>query len=395
MTRLLDRSGRVHRTLRLGALLALPALALATGACGQRSADTVAAQAAPTPGYFSVPSNQIGQLKIMQVQRTSLPIDVRTTGTVDWDNDQTTQAITQVSGPITRIAVDLGAYVKAGQPLLYVSSPDVAGAFSAYRSADNRLALAGQTLARNRDLLAHHAIALKDFQSAQADYNDAQTAVESARQTLRIYGVTAKELAAAQRPDAPIVPELAMRAPIAGRIVQKLVYPGQYIQAGATTAFVISNTSTVWVQGYLYEQDLRQVRVGNRVDIRTPAFDRVFHGVVSYVGAMLDPSTRTTPVRIVTKNPDGLLKKDQFVDVTIHSGQRQNVLVVPTSAVLYTNENFPFVYRQVGPDHFAQQLVTTGVQQGPQFEIVKGLKAGDAIVSEGSVFLQFAQSNQQ
>ena len=73
---------------------------------------------------------------------------------------------------------------------------------------------------------------------------------------------------------------------------------------------------------------------------------------------MLDPATRTTPVRIVTKNPHGFLKKDQFVDVTIHDKSTHEALVVPTSAVLYDDENLPFVYVQVEPGKFAQRQVT-------------------------------------
>ncbi|HVB37920.1 MAG TPA: efflux RND transporter periplasmic adaptor subunit [Vicinamibacterales bacterium] len=395
MTTVSDRAQTAGRLWRPVALVAVAGLALAAAACGGQTAPVAAAKAADQPGYFTVPATQRAQLQITKVAAADLPLDVQTTGTVDWDNDQTTQAITQVSGPIKRITVDTGAHVKAGAPLLYVASPDLSGAMSTYRSAENRLDLAKRSLARNRDLLAHHAIAMKDMESSQADYNDAQTTVQNALQTLRIYGVSAADIKSAEQQNAPIVPELAMRAPIAGTVVQKLVFPGQYIQAGTTAAFVISNVSTVWVQGNLYERDLKTVRVGNQVDITSPAYDRTFHGTVSYIGAMLDPATRTTPVRVVTTNPDGLLKKDQFVDLTIHSGAIRHTLVVPTSAILYNNENFPFVYLEAGPGRFAQRLVKIGVQQGDQFEILDGLKAGDSIVSEGSVFLQFAESNQQ
>ena len=107
---------------------------------------------------------------------------------------------------------------------------------------------------------------------------------------------------------------------------------------------------------------------------------------------MLDPATRTTPVRIVTQNPNGLLKKDLFVDVVIHDKTTRDVLVVPTAAVLYDEQNFPFVYVQVEPGKFAQRLVKLGGQQGDDTQIVDGLKAGDPVVSQGSVFLQFANT---
>jgi multidrug efflux pump subunit AcrA (membrane-fusion protein) len=106
---------------------------------------------------------------------------------------------------------------------------------------------------------------------------------------------------------------------------------------------------------------------------------------------MIDPATRTTPVRIVTRNEGGLLKKDLFVDVVIQTGTRRDVLVVPTSAVLYNTENFPFVYVEVTPGRFAQRLIKLGAQRDDEFEVLDGVKQGDPIVTQGSVFLQFAE----
>jgi cobalt-zinc-cadmium efflux system membrane fusion protein len=187
---------------------------------------------------------------------------------------------------------------------------------------------------------------------------------------------------------------LAMRAPIAGTVVQKLVLPGQVIQAGTTLAFVISDVSTVWVQGHLDEKDLAAIHMGDAVDIHTPAFPDAFHGTVTNVGDMLDPATRTTPVRVMTANPGGKLRKDQFVDVTIRDKGKRDVLVVPTAAVLYDEQNFPFVYLQIEPGKFAQRSVKTGSTEGDQMEITEGLKPGDQVVAQGSIFLQFARSAQ-
>ena len=105
--------------------------------------------------------------------------------------------------------------------------------------------------------------------------------------------------------------------------------------------------------------------------------------------------TRTTPVRIVTQNTGGLLKKDLFVDVVIHDRSTRDVLAVPTAAVLYDEQNFPFVYVQVGSGQFAQRQVTLGNQQAEETEILTGVKAGDPVVSQGSVFLQFANTYRQ
>ncbi len=377
-------------------------LALLFAACGGRTPESTpaskAAAAAPaevSPGaaaYFTVPSEQLAHIEVAPVRKASFATQLKMTGTVDWDNDQTTQAISQVSGPITRILVDTGARVRAGQPLLYVASPDIANAFSTYRKARNRLDLAKRTLDRSRDLLEHKAIAQRDLEQVQADYNDAQTDVETALQALRILGVPEREVEDAEREQTTVRQELPMRAPIAGTVVQKLVTPGQVIEAGATTGFVISNVTTVWVQAHVYEKDLRLVHVGDTADVRSASFPDTFHGRVTYIGSMLDPATRTTPVRIVTANPGGRLKKDQFVDVVLRDKSTHDALVIPTSAVLYDTENLPFVYVQVEPGRFAQRSITLGEQRSDLTEVTSGLAETDRVVTQGSVFLQFANS---
>ena len=358
------------------------------------TAAPAAGGAASQGAYFTVPPDQLSHLAIVPVRQTTWSSAVRATGTVDWDNDRTTQAITQVSGPITRIVADTGTRVKAGDPLLYVASADIANAVSAYRKAKNRSDLAQRTLDRSKDLLDHKALSQRDYESAQADFNDAATDLQASLQALRIFGVSQADIADAERQNVPIRPDLVMHAPLSGTVVQKMVLPGQFVQAGTTAAFVITDTSSVWVQGHVYDKDLATVHVGDKVDVRNSSFPGVFRGVVSYIGDILDPATRTTPVRIVTQNPDGLLKKDLFVDVVIHDQAMRDTLVVPTTAVLYDEQNFPFVYVQVEPGKFAQRLVTIGAQQGGDTQLLDGAKAGEPVVSQGSLFLQFANTEQ-
>jgi membrane fusion protein, heavy metal efflux system len=373
-------------------LLITAGLALPFAACGGTPPPAATDAAAPQATYFTVPAAQMSHVSIVPVRTSTWQTTVSETGTVDWDNDHTTQVITQVSGPVTRLAVDVGARVAAGDPLLYVASPDLAGAVSTYRKAQNRLDLAKRTLDRSTDLYTHKAIAQRDLEAAQADYNDAATDVQDSLQALKIYGVSQADLNAAEKQNTPISPELALRAPIGGTVVQRLVLPGQVIQAGATAAFVISDVSTVWVLGRVYEKDLGSVRIGDRVDVHSAATAVVFHGTVTYIDHLVDPATRTTMVRIVTPNTDSLLKKDLFVDLVIHDRSERHVLAVPTSAVLYDEDNIPFVYVQVEPGQFAQRTVKLGTQQDDQFAIDEGLQASDHVVAEGSLFLQFANS---
>ncbi|HEX3878153.1 MAG TPA: efflux RND transporter periplasmic adaptor subunit [Bryobacteraceae bacterium] len=361
----------------------------------QHAPDDAAEQSKPVqPGFFTVSAEQMAHLKVITAGTKVWQSTVTTTGTVDWDADRTTQAITQVNGPITRILVDMGAKVSKGDPLLYVSSPDVANAVSAYRKAWNREALAKRIVDRMHDLLDRGAVATKDQEGSEADYNDARTDVQTSLQALRIFGITQQQIDQAQEQGTSISTELAVRAPIAGVVVQKLVSPGMVIQAGSTVCFMLSDTSTVWVQGHIFDRDLPFVRTGDTALETNPASARTFRGQVNYVGAFVDPATRTTPVRIVTQNPDGLLKKDMFVEASIHTGSQANVLAVPAAAVLRDDKNEPIVYVQASPGKFAQRSVTIGSLQDGMIAITSGLQKGEAVLADGSVFVQFAATIQ-
>jgi membrane fusion protein, heavy metal efflux system len=372
----------------------LAALGLSNMACGgsKKAESKAASESNVQPGFFTVPQDQLAHLKITQVVKASWGVAVHTTGTVDWDQDHTTQAITQVNGPITRILVDVGTPVKKDEPLLYVSSPDVANAIATYRKARNRELFNKRIVDRTKEMVDRGASAVKDLESAEADYNDALTDVQNSLQPLRIFGITAAEIDQAEKQGTAISTELAVRSPIAGVIVQKLISPGMLIQAGQTVCFQISDVSTVWVQGHIFDRDLPSVHNGDSVEESNPSFNRSFHGTVSYIGSFVDPNTRTTSVRIVTANPGGLLKKDMFVDAVIRTSRQNNILVVPVSAVLRDDKNEPMAYVQVEPGKFAQRPVTIGPQQDGLVQIVSGLQEGEPVVSDGSLFLQFANA---
>jgi membrane fusion protein, heavy metal efflux system len=374
----------------------LAALGWSQAACGgpPKAESKAGQEAGAQAGLFAVPQDQLSHLKITPVTRTSWGVAIHTTGTVDWDQDHTTQAITQVNGPITRILVDVGTPVKKDEPLLYVSSPDVANAIAVYRKARNREQFNKRIVDRMKEMLDHGVVAVKDYESSVADYNDATTDVQNSLQPLRIFGITAQEIDQAEKQGTAISTELAVRSPISGVIVQKLISPGMLIEAGQTVCFQISDVSTVWVQGHIFDRDLPSVKNGDGVEETNPSFSRTFHGVISNIGSFVDPNTRTTPVRIVTGNPGGLLKKDMFVDAVIRTSRRNNILVVPVAAVLRDDKNEPIVYVEAQPGKFAQRSVTIGPQQDGLVEIATGLREGEKVVADGSLFLQFANAIQ-
>jgi cobalt-zinc-cadmium efflux system membrane fusion protein len=151
----------------------------------------------------------------------------------------------------------------------------------------------------------------------------------------------------------------------------------------------------VWVLVNVYQKDLPYVHVGDHVTIQTDAYPDLFQGRISYVAASLDPNTRTLQARIDTANPTKKLKKDMFVVASVNAGKISNTIALPDAAVLRDSENQPFVYAATSSNQFGRRTVTLGESLNGQTEITSGLKAGDQVIGDGSLFLQFANSLQR
>jgi len=382
------------RTLQLLAFCA----ALILAACGSRTTQsesqmtsfTAGETKADTATLFTLPAEQIAHLQIAPAARGNLPRVLRFTGSVAYNALATTPVFSAAGGPVREILVMPGDMVRAGQPLLNINSPDYSQARSAYLKAKDAFLLADKNYNRAQDLFAHKAIAERDVQQAESDRSQAQSDVDSSTDVLRALGVADPE-ATVKSAATLLVPLLA---PVKGEIVERLVGPGQLLQAGATQCFTISDTGTVWVLVNVYQSDLGSVHVGDAADITTDAYPDVFRGRISYVAPALDPTTRTLQERIVTENPAHKLKKDMYVTATVRAGAIGNALLVPDAAVLRDTENQPFLYLQTGATQFARRLVTLGESSNGRTQITSGLKEGERVVGDGSLFLQFQNSMQ-
>jgi len=392
-----ERAGgkwQVLAAMGLGAVLLLT-----FNGCSRRTADAQdnstsygsAVTSADKAQLFTVPQEQMQHVSVVTVEPTKLPRVLRLSGSVAYNNFETTPVITQVGGPVARILVSPGEFVRTGQPLLYVSSPDYAQTRTTYLKARDASVLGEKNYARAQDLYAHHAIAEAELLQSESARNQAQADLQAAEQAVKVLGIPHPESLLS----GPATAEIPVLAPIAGEIVERLVGPGQVLQVGATQCFTISNMSTVWILANVYEKDLGYVHQGDAVSIQTDAYPTAFRGRISYIGAALDPTTRTLQVRIVTNNPGGKLKKDMYVTAVVHAGAISDALTVPDSAVLRNNENEPFVYVATGAGQFGQRLVTIGDSQDGKTQVLTGLRAGERVAADGSLFLQFANSFQK
>ena len=376
---------------------ALVLVAAALGGCsGEHSASQMTSYSSQTsksatPQLFSIPQDQVSHVQVVTVEPGKITRTMRLTGAVAYNAFKTTPVITQVGGPVSRILVVPGDHVKQGQPMLEVSSPDYSQLLDTYLKAHDSYRLADKNYERAKDLYDHHAIAERDLQQAESDRTQAQADMNAAEQGMKILGIKNPE----DLEKAPSSAQIPVIAPMSGEVVERLVSPGQVMQAGQTQAFTISDMSTVWVLANVYQADLANVKDGDDVTVTTDAYPDTFHGKISYVSAALDPNTRTLQARVVVDNPGEKLKRDMYCTVTVTAGTIGNAITVPDAAVLRDDENQPFVYVAVGSNQFGRRSVDVGDSLNGRTQILKGLAAGDKVVGDGSLFLQFANSFQQ
>ena len=347
---------------------------------------------ADTAELFTVPPEQLAHVQVVPVEKSPLPHVLRLSGTVAFNALETTPVFAAIGGPVREIFVTPGQMVHAGQPLLAVTSPDYSSARSSYLKSRDAYALSDKLYVRAQDLFAHGAIAEADLQQAESNRTQAHADMESSADALRALGL--KDPDGVLKNPAQSTAEIPILAPVSGEIVERLVGPGQLLQTGATQCFTISNTNTVWILVNIYQSDLPYVHVGNPVEINTDAYPGLFHGKISYIAPALDPNTRTLQARIVAENHEKKLKKDMYVTALMNAGSIPDAITVPDAAVLRDTENQPFVYVQTGSNQFARRLVTLGQGDNGRTQITSGLKDGERVAANGSLFLQFKNSLQ-
>jgi membrane fusion protein, heavy metal efflux system len=379
----------------LAALAAASAVMLVLTGCGgppaNTSANSSSAKNSDHAELFTIPQEQMAHVQVLTVRPTTLPRSLRLTGAVAYNSFRTTPVITQVSGPVSRVVVVPGQKVHQGEPMLYVASPDYSQLRTNYLKAKEAYALAQKAYARARDLYEHKAIAEQNLEQAQSAEVQASGDLASSQAALKVMGITDPD----ELVKGPPSFEVPVRAPISGEVVEQDVSAGQLIQPGTTQCFMISDIGSVWVLVNIYQKDLPYVRVGDTVAIRTDTYPEAFHGRISYVAASLDPNTRTLQARIETNNPGEKLKKDMYVVATVNAGTIPNAIALPDAAVLRDSENQPFVYAAAASNQFGRRSVTLGESLNGQTQIISGLKAGDQVIGNGSLFLQFANSLQR
>ena len=296
---------------------------------------------------------------------------LRIVGTFQADERRQSTISPKFEGWITRLLVSTtGAPVHRGQPLLEVYSPDLVSAQQDYRVA------------------VQAARALDEGDSAARA--SMEGLVRSSLERLTNWDIAESDLAGL-RAGGPPRRSLVLRAPRDGVVTEKTARIGQRFMPG-DPLYQITDLSSVWLIGSVFEQDMALVHVGARVTASVVAYpEKTFGGTVTFISPVLQPETRTVQVRVELPNPQGLLKPAMYGTVELTTGTPALRLAVPDSAVLDTGTR-QLVLIDRGGGAFEPRTVQLGIHADGYREVVGGVVEGEKVVVNGN-FLIDSESN--
>lgn len=316
------------------------------------------------------------RLQVAAVQEQEIATQTGAPGNIEAMPEKLVKITPPLAGRITRLQRALGDSVKAGDPLFTLDSAELSAAYADDSKAKSALLQARQELERQKTLFEAEIAARKEYEAAQAAFAQAGSDAQASADKLAQYGAGAR----GSRRD------YVLRSPIAGTVIAMDGAQGGYWNDINAPVMTVADLSTVWLSASVAERDLAQMAVGQTARITVDAWPgKAFEGKVAYVGAVLDPETRTVKVRVAIDNRTGAFKPGMFAHA-LFSGASRHALLVPAAAVLQSGLSTRVMVER-SPLVFAPRMVQVGASHGEQVEILAGLKAGERIVVKEGVLL--------
>jgi len=357
--------------------------------------DQTVSQAANPPGESTL------TITPEQIQRAGIKIETvgehpstdttgqQTTGVVQPNAYRETPVMSLVAGIVRSVGPELGQNVRKGQSVAVVFSNELAEAQSRYLAAVAELDEHHKHHARSEKLVEIGAASREELEMAASKLKAAESEVANLRQKLLLLGLSSQRVSGL-RSTSQVSSEVSLPAPASGTVTSRTVNSGEVIEANKEL-LRITDLSTMWVVGQVYEKDLGKVHIGSGASITTDAYPgRVFRGLVSYVDPKVDPQTRTAQARIELANPGQQLKIGMYVNVAFAAlgGARSTIPLVPVAAVQNMN-NQQIVFQATGdPNVFVIRPVRLGPENNGYYPVLEGVSVGDRVVTNGSFMLR-------
>lgn len=347
---------------------------------------------AASSASFRLSDDQLRSMSIEPIIAMPFHSEEITDGKIAYNADTVTAVYSPYSGRVTRLIAALGAVVKRGQPLFEIEASEYAQAQSDLLSAVAQSKLSSVSEQRRHAQYDAHGGSLQDWQQSQSDLAAAQASLASVRNRLRILGTSDADIDAIIKNGHPQA-QVAAVSPINGVVVDRQIGPGQFLQAGGSTAvYTIADLSSVWLVANVRESEAARVHAGQSVSVKVLALpERSFNAQLNYVAAAVDPASRRIAVHALLDNSEHLLKPEMFATFTIATSTDTVAPAVPQEAVIFEGAQARVWVMQSEHDAAVRQL-TLGREHDGKYEVLQGLSAGERVITHGALFIDRAAS---
>ncbi|MBI1325997.1 efflux RND transporter periplasmic adaptor subunit [bacterium] len=312
---------------------------------------------------------------------------LRANAEVAYDANRYADISPRVSGFLKEVVADLGDSVKRGDTLAVVDSPEISSAKAQFLNASAQVTLAQATYDRTKPLARAGTVPGKTELETLTELTKAKALLLEARQKLKNFGfdeASLRKLIETEDTDS----KLPIVAPIDGVVVARHAVQGEHVEAN-TQLFAVTDVSRMWLWINVYQDDVAQLSIGQKVVYTSIGSEREERGTLNWIGAEVDPKTRTLRARASLENPDGRLRANQYGIAKIIVSETHPSVQIPKEAV-QSNEGMKVVFLPQDEEgvYRTQRVVTRPTDAKDRVEVAWGLKPGDRVVTTGSFLLK-------
>ena len=356
----------VHHKRTDGTIQSAATVAASSAPSGSESTEMVPHEAALVPVQLSPERLQSIGVRMGRVERKNVSDEIRVTGNVAADETRLAYIQVRYPGYIQKVFADATyQYLRKGQPLFTIYSPDLAATEREYLVAkQNQQRVAGSTVPGVTE--------------------GAASLIDATTERLKQWGVPQREIERLES-TGEVQQELTVESPVSGYITERNALPNLTVQP-ETRLYTVADLSTVWVFAEVFQNDLGRIKPGDRAKLTVDAYPgRVFEGRVNFIYPQVDMTTRTVRARVTFSNPGLKLAPGMFVNVALQVPQAKQ-LVIPASGILQSGTR-QVVFVNRGDGYLEPRDVELGPRTGDEFLVLKGLKEGEEIVTSANFLI--------
>lgn len=382
------RGGTLHLLL-IG--IAVCGIVVGGFACDNKARDTPAAKPIPTSppsGLLRLTQEEVArmQLELAPVVQGPVLSHREFPATVQANQNELAEITTLIRGRVVKVHVDIGQDVNTGALLAMLHSVDLGIAEGDYLKAGARLHEAELAHLRAKDLYANKAVSLAELQRREAVMKTARAELREAKNRLELIGVPREEIDRVER-ELTIKADVPLRAPFEGRIISRNITRGEVVETDQKL-FTLANLTDIWVIANVPEKDVPFIHKDQKVEVVLAAYPHaIATGAITYIGDVLDPSTRTMRLRVTVPNPYRLLKPEMFAIVRVYTASSPDTLSIPLAAI-QDGPTGKMVFVQRGAGSFEARTVKLGNEESDVVSVLDGVRAGEQVVTKGSFALK-------